>query len=130
MTPPAAQTPFAVTQNADNYRLDYLDATRAFALVLGVVFHASLSFAPVFMGWAVQDISTSPLVAIFIAVSHSFRMETFFLLAGFFSHLTLHRKGVAEFVRSRALRIVVPFVVGWFILRPLVVCGWIMGYAS
>jgi len=115
---------------ADRVRLDYLDATRAFALVLGILFHASLSFAPIFMGWAVQDVSTSPLVSIFMAVSHSFRMETFFLLAGFFSHLTYHRKGAAEFVRSRVLRIVVPFVVGWFILRPLVVSGWVMGAAS
>ena len=66
-------------------RLDYLDATRAFALLLGVVFHAVFSFSPYFMGWAVQDISTSPRVTDFFLVSHSFRMELFFLLAGFFS---------------------------------------------
>ena len=98
--------------------------------MLGIVFHACLSFMPIFMGWAVQDISTSPLVTMFMAVSHSFRMEAFFLLAGFFSHLTFHRKGAGEFVRSRVLWIVVPFVVGWFILRPLVISGWIMGSAS
>ena len=130
MTTSVAQTTFAASPNADNSRLDYLDATRAFALMLGIVFHASLSFMPIFMGWAVQDVSTGPLVAMFMTVSHSFRMETFFLLAGFFSHLMFHRKGAGEFVRSRLLRIVVPFVVGWFILRPLVVSGWIMGSAS
>lgn len=119
-----------VSQHTDNSRLDYLDATRAFALVLGIIFHASLSFMPVFMGWAVQDVSTSSLVTIFMTISHSFRMEAFFLLAGFFSHLTFHRKGSAEFARSRLLRIVLPFVVGWFVLRPLVVSGWIMGAAS
>ncbi len=116
-------------QEAGN-RLDYLDATRAFALLLGVVFHACLSFIPVFMGWAVQDISTSPVVGMFMTVSHAFRMETFFLLAGFFSHLTFHRKGARDFVRSRMVRILVPFVVGWFILRPLLVSGWVMGNAS
>jgi glucan biosynthesis protein C len=57
-------------------------------------------------------------------------METFFLLAGFLSHLAFHRKDAGEFVRSRVLRIVVPFVIGWFILRPLMVSGWIMGSAS
>ena len=111
-------------------RLDYLDATRAFALLLGIVFHACLSFMPVFLGWAVQDVSTSPAVGMFMTVSHAFRMETFFLLAGFFSHLTFHRKGAGEFVRSRVVRILVPFVVGWFLLRPLLVSGWIMGSAS
>ncbi len=130
MTSSAAPTTSAPSPFTEGSRLDYLDATRAFALVLGVVFHACLSFMPVFMGWAVQDVSTSPLVAIFMTVSHSFRMETFFLLAGFFSHLTFHRRGAGEFVRTRVLRIVVPFVVGWFILRPLLVSGWIMGSAS
>lgn len=130
MTPSGVPLPTAAPTAAENSRLDYLDATRAFALVLGVVFHASLSFVPTFMGWAVQDISTSPLVSMFMTVSHSFRMEAFFLLAGFFSHLTFHRQGAGQFVRSRALRLVLPFVVGWFILRPLVVSGWIMGSAS
>ena len=130
MTPTAAERTFTSSHHAVGSRLDYLDATRAFALLLGIVFHACLSFMPIFMGWAVQDVSTSPLVAMFMTVSHSFRMETFFLLAGFFSHLTFHRKGAGEFVRSRVLRIAVPFVVGWFILHPLVVSGWIMGSAS
>ncbi len=111
-------------------RLDYLDAARAFALVLGVAFHASLSFMPVFIGWAIQDISTSPAIATFALISHSFRMETFFLLAGFFSCVSLRRKGAGGFVRSRMLRIAVPFVASWFLLRPLLVSGWIMGSAS
>jgi glucan biosynthesis protein C len=111
-------------------RLDYLDATRAFALVLGVVFHASLSFSPFFMGWAVQDVSTGAFVADFFLVSHSFRMELFFLLAGFFSHGLYHRQEPGAFLRARLLRLGVPFVAGWFLLRPLVVSGWIMGAAS
>jgi peptidoglycan/LPS O-acetylase OafA/YrhL len=111
-------------------RIDYLDAARAFALVLGVVFHASLSFLPYFIGWAVQDVSTSPVVGWFFTVSHSFRMETFFLLAGFFGCVTLRRNGAAGFIRSRAIRIVGPFVAGWFALRPLLASGWIIGSAS
>jgi glucan biosynthesis protein C len=111
-------------------RLDYLDAARAFALVLGVVFHASLSFSPYFMGWAVQDVSTGKIVPDFMLVSHSFRMELFFLLAGVFSQGILERQGMAGFLRSRLVRIGVPFVAGWFLLRPLVVSGWIMGAAS
>ena len=111
-------------------RLDYLDATRAFALLLGVVFHASLSFTPYFIGWAVQDVSTGAVVADFFLVSHSFRMELFFLLAGFFSQGLLQRQGMGGFLRSRAIRLGVPFVAGWFLLRPLVVSGWIMGSAS
>lgn len=129
---PSSNPPPAVASSNDpnTGRLDFLDATRAFALGLGVLFHASLSFMPVFMGWAVQDISTSSWVTRFTTLSHAFRMETFFLLAGFFSHWSYHRTGPIPFVRSRALRIGVPFVVGWFLLRPLLVSGWIMGSAS
>jgi len=130
MTATIAQPPLVSSPNGDHSRLDHLDATRAFALLLGIVFHACLSFMPTFMGWAVQDVSTSPLVAMFMTVSHSFRMEAFFLLAGFFSYLMLQKKGIGEFVRTRALRIAVPFVIGWFLLRPLLVSGWIMGSAS
>ena len=115
---------------AMNQRLDYLDAVRAFALLLGIVFHASLSFMPIFIGWAVMDISTSPLVALFVQVSHSFRMELFFLIAGFFGHMTLQRKGAGDYVLSRLTRIAIPFVAGWFLLRPLIYSGWVMGGES
>jgi len=128
MTPSLAQSRPA--RSSESARLYYLDATRAFALILGIVFHASLSFMPVYMGWAVQDVSTSPVVKVFMTVSHCFRMETFFLLAGFFSYVTFHGKGAWEFARSRTIRIAVPFVIGWFLLRPLLVSGWIMGFAS
>jgi peptidoglycan/LPS O-acetylase OafA/YrhL len=118
------------TPNQALQRLDYLDAVRAFALLLGIVFHASLSFLPVYIGWAVMDIFTSALVGTFMLISHSFRMALFFLVAGFFSHMTFHRKGAAGFLQSRFMRIVIPFVVGWFLLRPLLVSGWVMGMQS
>ncbi|MDQ8180720.1 acyltransferase family protein [Pelagicoccus sp. SDUM812005] len=111
-------------------RLYHLDAVRAFALLLGIVFHASLSFTPMYIGWAVMDISTSSLVSVFMLVSHSFRMELFFLIAGFFSHMTFHQRGFRAFAKSRLTRIALPFVIGWFILRPLLVSGWVMGMAS
>lgn len=107
-------------------RLDYLDATRAFALILGVVFHASLAYLPIFIGWPVQDVSPIRAVGAFLTISHAFRLELFFLLAGFFGHLTLRRQGMASLIKSRTIRIILPFLVGWFLLRPLVVSGWVM----
>lgn len=114
----------------NNTRLDYLDAVRAFALILGIVFHASLSFMPIFIGWAVMDISTGSSVPLFVMIAHSFRMELFFLIAGFFSHMSFHLHGAQAFFRSRVVRIAIPFVIGWFLLRPLLVAGWIIGAES
>ncbi len=111
-------------------RLDYLDAVRSFALILGVFFHASLSFMPIFIGWAVMDISTSSFVSIFVMVNHSFRMELFFLLAGFFSHMKFHQQGGNSFLKSRLMRIMLPFIIGWFLLRPLIISAWTIGAES
>ena len=113
-----------------NSRLDYLDAARAFALILGIVFHASLAFMPIFIGWAVMDISTSSIVPIFVMISHSFRLALFFFIAGFFSHMKFHGDGVQAFLKSRLVRIAVPFIIGWILLRPLLVSAWIMGAES
>ena len=111
-------------------RLHYLDATRAFALLLGIVFHASLSFMPVFIGWAVMDVSTSYIAGGFALISHTFRMALFFLIAGFFSAMVLNKTRTRDFLQSRAVRLGVPFIVGWFLLRPLLVSGWIAGGQS
>ena len=119
-----------MTTTLQQNRLDYLDAVRAFALILGIVFHASLSFLPVYIGWAVMDVSTSTIVSAFALVSHSFRMALFFLVAGFFSHMTLHGRGARQFLKSRFVRIVIPFAVFWFLLRPLLVSAWIIGAES
>ncbi|WP_339723683.1 acyltransferase family protein [uncultured Paraglaciecola sp.] len=117
-------------QTHNNVRLDYLDAARAIALLLGIVFHASISFMPIFIGWAVMDISTNEAVPIFMLVSHSFRMALFFLIAGFFSHMTFHQQGAHGFLKSRLVRIGIPLVIGWFLLRPLLVLCWTMGTQS
>ena len=113
-----------------NTRLDYLDAVRAFALILGIIFHASLSFMPLFIGWAVMDISTSYVVATFALISHSFRMELFFLITGFFGHMKFHQQGIKQFFKSRLVQIAIPFIIGWLLLRPLLVSGWIIGMES
>jgi len=124
-------TPMNINKSLTNdIRLDYLDAVRAFALLLGVIFHASLSFIPIFIGWAVMDISTSDIVSVFVMINHSYRMELFFLIAGFFSHLKFHQQGGRSFLKSRLLRIVLPFIIGWLLLRPLIISGWTMGAES
>jgi glucan biosynthesis protein C len=111
-------------------RINHLDAVRAFALILGIVFHASLSFMPWSAVWAVTDVSTSGIIAGFSVVSHSFRMELFFLIAGFFSCMALEKRTALAFARSRAIRLGVPFLAGWFLLRPFIVATFVAGKQS
>jgi len=96
-------------------RLHALDAARGFALLLGIVLHATMSF---FMFVPAQDVSQSTTLAVTFYVIHLFRMSLFYLIAGFFAHLVFHRHGLRTFVRDRAKRILVPMTAGWVILAP------------
>jgi ABC-type multidrug transport system ATPase subunit/peptidoglycan/LPS O-acetylase OafA/YrhL len=105
-----------------NERLHSLDAVRGFALLAGVVLHATMSFLPGFAatGWPIVDNSTSVPLGVTFFVIHMFRMTTFFLIAGYFGHMLFHRLGTRAFVRNRSLRILVPLVVGWIVVFPAI----------
>ena len=87
------------------------------ALLLGIVLHATMSFVPTSQRfWIIQDTHPSiTLAALFFAI-HVFRMTTFFLIAGFFAHMSFHRRGLRDFIKDRLQRIAVPLLVGWPIL--------------
>jgi glucan biosynthesis protein C len=95
-------------------RLHALDAVRGFALLLGIVFHATISFvaapAPI---WIVGDSHRSTALAILFFTIHVFRMTTFFLIAGFFAHMSFHRRGAKAFISDRLKRIGLPLLLGW-----------------
>jgi ABC-type multidrug transport system ATPase subunit len=114
---------------ADGDRLHSLDAVRAFALLAGIVLHASMSFFPLAGGtpWLVADSYQSSIPQGVFYVIHIFRMATFYFIAGFFAHMAFHRKGAAGFLRDRAKRILVPLLVGWATMGPLVVLALILG---
>ena len=48
-------------------------------------------------------------------------MTTFYFIAGFFAHMVFHRNGTGAFLLDRAKRIVVPLLVGWITIGPLIV---------
>jgi glucan biosynthesis protein C len=110
-------------------RLHGLDAVRGYALLLGVVFHASASFLvtghPV---WPVMDDHPSQVLSGLFFVSHIFRMATFFLIAGFFARMSFHKKGLGGFMKDRAKRIALPLVVGWPIIFAAIIAAAIYGH--
>lgn len=115
--------------NSPSERLHALDAVRAFALLLGVAFHALLSFMPGLPPglWAMNDASPSPFLADAGFVAHSFRMTLFFFIAGFFARMLHQRLGTRAWVVQRCQRIGVPLVVGWMLSFPAIVFVWHLG---
>jgi glucan biosynthesis protein C len=110
-------------------RLHALDAVRGFALLLGIVFHASTDFLFLPNIWIVEDNHRSLALlalAVLVFTTHVFRMTTFFLIAGFFAHMSFHRRGVTAFIGDRLKRIALPLAVGWPIVfgAILAVAAW------
>lgn len=104
-------------------RLHGLDAVRGYALMLGVIFHATMAYLPGHPVWVVTDTQRTPVLGALFFVSHIFRMTTFFLIAGFFARMTFHKRGAAAFMKDRAKRIALPLVIFW----PLSIAGILLG---
>jgi peptidoglycan/LPS O-acetylase OafA/YrhL len=84
------------------------------ALVLGIAFHAAFSFVPSKVPiWVITDSHPSLTLGVLFFSLHVFRMTTFFLIAGFFAHMSFHRRGAKGFIIDRLQRIGIPLVVGW-----------------
>lgn len=94
-------------------RLHSLDLVRAAALLLGIVFHAAIPFLPDLQLWLVVDQVRSSPVSWLTFTLHTFRMATFFVLAGYFGRLLLVRRGTKGFVKDRGKRILAPLLIFW-----------------
>ncbi len=101
-----------------------LDRIRVILTALVILHHSAIMFgAP--GGWYLKMPTT--LVAeqipftLFVSVNQSFFMGFFFLLAGYFGAISYDRKGSAQFVRDRLLRLGVPILVYGFIIAPATV---------
>jgi len=105
-------------------RLHALDNLRAVAMLLGIVLHAALSFMTLPIPWIARDVSRSFGFDAMVGLIHGFRMQLFFFLAGFFSHLLWQRLGVNAFLRQRWQRIGVPFLLGMVTLVPAIIIVW------
>jgi ABC-type multidrug transport system ATPase subunit/peptidoglycan/LPS O-acetylase OafA/YrhL len=116
------------TNTAEN-RLHALDAVRGFALLLGVAFHAALSFMPGWPPgiWAMNDNSPSQFLSDAAFVTHIFRMSLFFFIAGYFGRLLYQKLGAGAFWANRGKRIAIPLIAGWVVLFPIIGFIWMTG---
>jgi peptidoglycan/LPS O-acetylase OafA/YrhL len=121
---PATANSVELTSSASLRRHD-LDAVRAFAMLLGIALHASLSFST--LPWVVRDTRQSELYSLFMMGVHGFRMPLFFLVSGFFTAMLWRRRGLAALLKQRAVRILLPCFVGLMTIIPLV--NWVSAWA-
>lgn len=100
-------------------RYHALDSLRAAMMFLGIYLHAVVAYSP-HGGWPFKPPQVTTTLDPTMVWVHAFRMPAFYVMAGFFAALLYERHGLRRAADNRIWRIVVPFVVGWIILFPLV----------
>ncbi len=97
---------------SQNIRLHYLDNLRALAMLLGIVFHCALAYSPLMQNvWLTSDSQNSVIIDVFAYCLHLFRMPLFFVVSGYFALMLIDKRTVSGFIKNRAKRILLPFII-------------------
>ena len=118
---------FLTQEENPSKRWHDLDALRGFAMLLGIVLHAAMSF----LGgvWSVNDIRAGNDFFWWIYLGiHGFRMQLFFLLSGFFTSMIWEKRGLNELIWHRFKRIFLPLLICFVTIIPLM--NWVSEEAA
>ena len=85
----------------------YLDASRAVLMFLGIPMHAAEIYTAT-SSWLVHSPQSSPFLPFVARFVHGFRLDAFYIIAGYFSLLMLRRSTPATWLRGRVVRLGVP----------------------
>jgi peptidoglycan/LPS O-acetylase OafA/YrhL len=101
----------------------YIDRLRVVMTALVILHHTALTYGAI-GGWFWREIdpSSSPsshLLILFCTTNQAYFMGFFFLLAGYFTPLSLERKSYARFLWDRFLRLGIPLLAFGLFLGPL-----------
>lgn len=109
-------------------RINGLDALRGVAMVLGVLLHATISYKRGYHygNWVFDREFTSWFFDWLYLLINSFRMQTFFLLAGFFSSLLIKKNGLISFSKNRVKRIGLVLILSYFTILPLTLAPYLL----
>lgn len=105
----------------DTRRYYGLDALRGSMMMLGIVLHAAMFYlaAPPPTMPILADPNNSYAFDLIVHFIHSFRMPTFFVMAGFFASLLVEKRGIAGTWRNRTARVLGPLLAGTLTLVPI-----------
>ena len=105
-------------------RLHALDSLRAIMMLLGLVIHSAITYGVIDYGgaWSIKDPNAIHLSNDYIVFFiHAFRMQTFFVVAGFFGAMLFYERLPFRMIKNRVSRIVFPFLVFVVFLWPTIV---------
>lgn len=106
----------------EDKRIYGLDALRAMAMLLGIVLHAAIAYK-VFPNptWPADDAYHSYWYDGAYWMIHTFRMQLFYLVAGFFARMLYLKIGEKDFISHRIKRIAIPFAGSLIFILPFTI---------
>jgi len=97
-------------------RYEFLDWLRVIAIFVLLFFHTGMLF--VGWGWHITNAETIPALVWPMDLAHRLRMPLLFVIAGAGMWFALRSRGLGAFLGERTLRLLVPLVVGMFLIVP------------
>src|SRR5690349_20403183 len=97
-------------------RFDFLDWLRVIAILVLLFFHTGMIF--VGWGWHITNDVVIQSLAKPMDVSHRLRMPLLFVIAGAGMWFALQRRAGSQLIKERSLRLLLPLVIGMFVIVP------------
>jgi peptidoglycan/LPS O-acetylase OafA/YrhL len=102
--------------NATSPRYEFLDWLRVIAIFVLLFFHTGMLF--VGWGWHIQNAETISGLQLPMDLAHRLRMPLLFVIAGAGLWFALQRRTGPALVGERTLRLLVPAIIGMFLIVP------------
>ena len=97
-------------------RYEFLDWLRVIAIFVLLFFHTGMLF--VGWGWHLQNAETIPALQLPMDLAHRLRMPLLFVIAGAGMWFALKCRSGSAFIGERTWRLLVPAIVGMFLIVP------------
>lgn len=100
--------------NIPTQREYFLDSIRAWLMLLGIPFHISLIYSS--HVWHINSAEPSWWLTLFHDFIHSFRMQVFFVISGYFSYMLFLRYPLKKWWKVRVERVGIPMLTSILLL--------------
>jgi glucans biosynthesis protein C len=99
--------------------LYFLDNLRVVLVMLVIAHHVGQAYGPTGGWWPIQEAARSPVLGPFFTVNRSFFMSLFFMIAGYFTVMSVDRRGPRIFIKERLQRLGYPVLAFALVMIPM-----------